>query len=78
MSEPKRVQVSRPTIEASDVIAAFRDALRARDIVPPADLIADGELHRCDSAGKNRRGDAAYLLHLDGIPAGGFENWRDG
>ena len=31
---------------------------------------------RC--AGKNGKGDAAYLLHLDGIPAGGLENWRDG
>ena len=28
--------------------------------------------------GKNGKGDAAYLLHLDGVPAGGFENHRDG
>lgn len=78
MNDPPRTPTPRPTIGASNVIAAFREALRARDIVPPVELIADGELHRCDSAGKNGRGDAAYLLHLDATPAGGFENWRDG
>ncbi|MCA3139636.1 MAG: DUF3987 domain-containing protein [Rhodocyclaceae bacterium] len=60
------------------VLDQFRAALRARDIVPPEPLLADGRLHRCHAAGRNGRGDAAYLLHLDGIPAGGLENWRDG
>ncbi|MDR3158743.1 MAG: DUF3987 domain-containing protein [Zoogloeaceae bacterium] len=59
-------------------IAQFQDALTARGIIPPKDLIADGRLHRCDAEGRGGRGDAAYLLHLDGIAAGGFENWRDG
>src|SRR4249919_2502423 len=62
----------------AEVIDRFRAALAARDIVPPAQIIADGSIHRCDAAGKNGKGDAAYLLHLDGIPAGGMENWRDG
>ena len=62
----------------AEVIDRFRAALAARDIVPPESIIADGSLHRCDVAGKNGKGDAAYLLHLDGIPAGGLENWRDG
>ena len=62
----------------AEVIDRFRVALAARDIVPPAQIIADGSIHRCNSAGKNGKGDAAYLLHLDGIPAGGLENWRDG
>ena len=56
----------------------FRDALTGRGIIPPADLLADGVIHRCDAEGRGGKGDAAYLLHLDGIPAGGFENWRDG
>jgi putative DNA primase/helicase len=56
----------------------FRLAMAERQIIPPADLIADGKIHRCDAEGKNGRGDAAYLLHLDGIPAGGLENHRDG
>ncbi len=40
--------------------------------------IADGRLHRCDVEGKNGRGDGAYILHLDGFPAGGFQNHKDG
>lgn len=66
------------TIQASEVLARFRAALVARDIVPPDPIIADGRLHRCNAAGARGRGDAAYLLHLDGLPAGGMENWRDG
>ncbi|MFL5251653.1 MAG: toprim domain-containing protein [Rhodopila sp.] len=56
----------------------FRAALVRRDIVAPAHLIADGKLHRCDAVGRGGKGDAAYVLHLDGVPAGGFQNWRDG
>ena len=62
----------------SDAFQQFRDALAGRGIVPPADLLADGIIHRCDAEGRGGKGDAAYLLHLDGFPAGGFENWRDG
>ena len=32
---------------ASDVIAAFTDAMRQRGLIPPNDLIADGRLHGC-------------------------------
>lgn len=62
----------------SDSIQQFRDALIAHGIVPPANILADGQLHRCDADGLNGKGDASYLLHSDGIPAGGFQNWRDG
>lgn len=62
----------------SDSIQQFRDALAGRGIIPPADLRADGVIHRCDAKGRGGKDDAAYLLYLDGIPAGGFENWRDG
>ena len=66
------------TIPAAEVLDRFRAALIARDIVPPDPIIADGRLHRCNAAGARGRGDAAYLLHLDGLPAGGMKNWRDG
>lgn len=59
-------------------IQQFRDAMARRGIVPPANLLTDGALHRCDAEGRGGKGDAAYLLHMDGTPAGGFENWRDG
>jgi uncharacterized protein (DUF927 family)/phage/plasmid primase-like uncharacterized protein len=62
----------------TDPVPQFRNALEARGIVPPAEIVADGRIHRCDVAGNNGRGDAAYLLYLDGVPAGGFENWKDG
>jgi putative DNA primase/helicase len=64
-------------IEA-DVLAAFREAMTARDLVPPADIIADGRLHRCDTRGRHGEGDGSYLLHLDDYPAGGYCNWQDG
>jgi putative DNA primase/helicase len=61
-----------------EAVQQFRDAMARRGIIPPDDLLADGVIHRCDAEGRGGKGDAAYLLHLDGIPAGGFENWRDG
>jgi len=62
----------------ADVIEHFRAALIGRGIIPPQQIIADGNLHRCDCEGKHGKKDAAYVLHLDGLPAGGFENHRDG
>lgn len=56
----------------------FRDAIRSRNIIPPDQLIGDGAIHRCDAEGTNGKGDAAYVLYTDGIPAGWFENHRDG
>jgi putative DNA primase/helicase len=76
--DPRPASPWRRTADAREIVAAFLVALRSRDILPPVNLQADGQLHRCDAAGRNGRGDAAYLLHLDGVPAGGFENWRDG
>lgn len=61
-----------------DAITQFRIAMGARQIIPPVEIIADGKIHRCDAEGKNGRDDAAYLLRLDGIPAGGLQNHRDG
>lgn len=63
----------------SDVLVQFRAALATRGILSPAEIITDGRIHRCDAEGKGGKNDAAaYLLHLDGVPAGGFENHRDG
>lgn len=60
-----------------DPIDQFRAALAGRGILPPLEIRADGVIHRCDAEGKGGKKDAAYLLYLDGIPAGGFENHRD-
>ncbi len=61
------------------VLAAFRAKATARNLDLPGELQADGDIHRCplrDEKCGNR--DGAYLLHLDGVPAGGFQNWADG
>lgn len=63
---------------SSEAFEQFRATLVARDIIPPDPLIGDGQLHRCDAVGKRGRHDAAYVLHLDGFPCGGLQNWRDG
>lgn len=60
-----------------NAIDQFRAAMRERQIIAPTEIIADGKIHRADCEGKGGRGDAAYLLHLDRVPAGGFENHRD-
>jgi putative DNA primase/helicase len=62
-------------------LADFEKAMRARGILIPRDGIkTDGQLHRCDveAKGNSGKGDAGYILFDDGIPAGGFLNWRDG
>ena len=57
----------------------FRAALARRGIVPKdGEIIADGRIHRCDAEGRGGKGDAAYLLHLDGIPAGGLFTGAEG
>jgi len=62
-----------------DERAQFDAALRAHNLVPPKDVIADGEFHRCDVRSRNGKGDGSYVVFADGtIPAGGFRNWQDG
>jgi phage/plasmid primase-like uncharacterized protein len=62
-----------------DVRVQFDAALRARKLVPPKEVIADGEFHRCDARSNNGKGDGSYVVFADGvIPAGGFCNWQDG
>ncbi|MGD0836928.1 MAG: hypothetical protein ABSB49_09835 [Polyangia bacterium] len=61
-----------------NILADFRAVIAERGLEPD-DVIADGELHRCrTSDGKHGSRNGAYLLHMDGVPAGGFQNWKDG
>ena len=66
-----------PSIDAASAECQFREAAKARGLKLPLKILADGKIHRCDTD-DGGNGDASYLLHLDGIPAGGFQNWRDG
>ena len=57
----------------------FRSAAANRGLRIDGEVIADGLLHRCPvEGGKGGRKDGSYLLHLDSIAAGGFQNFRDG
>jgi phage/plasmid primase-like uncharacterized protein len=53
--------------------------MEARGLVSPRKILDDGKIHRCDVAGKRGKGDGSYLLFSAGkVPAGGFQNWKDG
>jgi putative DNA primase/helicase len=62
-----------------DSVSEFRNVMRVAGIEPPAEITADGELHRfrveADKAG-TRNG--WYVLHVDGVPAGAFGSWKLG
>ncbi len=60
-----------------DPTEQFLTALRARSIVPPDKLIG-GCIARADVDGKHGKGDASYIVFMNGVPAGGFENHKDG
>lgn len=62
-----------------DIFGQFRAAAAARGLLLPDTIEADGKLHRCELRdGPKGKKDGAYLLHLDGVPAGGFQNFKDG
>ena len=77
--EPKDNGRARKAIHIADAERQFREAAARRGLKLPPRLKGDGKLRRCPVAGgKPGAIDGAYLLHLDGIPAGYIENFRDG
>lgn len=62
----------------SNPIERFKDAIASTGLTPPAEVAADGQVHRFSSNAK--RGDDAgwYVLYLDNVPAGSFGCWRAG
>lgn len=65
-------------VDDGEVVRQFEVELRQRGIIPPPHINPDGKLHRCDAEGRGGKNDACYVIHLDGFPAGGFQNHRDG
>jgi phage/plasmid primase-like uncharacterized protein len=63
-----------------DEHAQFDAALRARGLVPPREVFADGKRYRCDAKGKrNGKRVGSYIVFGDGvIPAGSIQNFQDG
>lgn len=60
-----------------DPISAFRSALEDAGLIPN-EIIADGNLHRCPTRGKEHRKDGAYILHADPPISGWWQNYRTG
>ncbi len=54
----------------------FRVAMLERLGAAPADVIADGRMHRFPTSKKKRDTAGWYVFFMDGIPAGEFGDWR--
>lgn len=54
----------------------FRAAIMAAGLSPPDVIEHDGKLHRFAPNGKKHDDAGWYVLHVDGIPAGAFGDWR--
>ena len=65
-------------VASGDAEQQFRDAASRRGLELPNQLIY-GQLSRCSVAGdKGKKQSGSYLYYADGVPAGGFQNWKDG
>jgi phage/plasmid primase-like uncharacterized protein len=63
---------------ASDVIESFCEAAyEQRGLILEPDDVIHGDIGRCQVIGHKNR-DGTYRIHLDGHPAGWFENHTDG
>lgn len=60
----------------TDPVDQFREAIAAAGLHAPDEIHADGKLHRFSPTGKRRDDAGWYVLHLDGIAAGVFGDWR--
>lgn len=68
-----------PKLSAYEVIEAFKTSMADNGLSTDAPIIGDGQLHRIRING-HKRGtlNGAYVLHLDGTPAGYFEDFSTG
>jgi len=65
--------------DINSISAKFEAAMADAGLeVPLGGVKADAKVHRCDAEGEGGKGEGAYQLDLDGIPAGWFQNNRDG
>lgn len=70
-------QTNKPA--AYEIIDAFKAAMAEHGIITDTPIIADGQLHRFHiNDHKTGSLNGAYVLHLDGKPAGYFEDFTAG
>jgi putative DNA primase/helicase len=58
-----------------DVIEQFKDFILSFGVQPPDTLTANGTIQKFKINGKDK---GRYCLHLDGLPAGWFQDWSNG
>ncbi len=56
----------------------FVEAIESAGLTAPTEIIADGKFHRFPPNGRPSDLAGWYVVHLDGIPAGAFGDWRAG
>ncbi len=59
----------------SNTLQAFQDILQNNGLAP-AEIITDGILHRCPTAGKPHKQNGAYIAHLDSPATLWWCNWE--
>lgn len=70
-------QPNKPTVY--EIIEGFKAAMAEHGLITDTPIIADGQLHRFHIQGhKSGSLNGAYVLHLDGNPAGYFEDFTTG
>lgn len=63
----------------TSAIDAFKQAMSATGVEPPAEIVADGELHRFTVSGDRARSDNGwFVFHSDDPAAGAFGCWKRG
>lgn len=62
-----------------NTIASFQQAVESLNGPMESAIQADGQLHRFKAA-NDRHGQTSgwYVLHMDGVPAGSYGNWKTG
>jgi putative DNA primase/helicase len=65
-------------IPMRDPIEQFGAAIASAGMEAPDAIRGDGKLHRFSPSVKRRDDAGWYVLHLDGVPAGVFGDWRTG
>ncbi len=63
----------------NEIINRFADAMQSSGLYCPDGVIPDGIIHRCKIEGdRGGKKNGWYALHLEGLPAGVFGNWKTG
>ena len=67
------------TFDSKEVIAQFENSLKEQGFIVDKEITADGKIHRLKVAGDvGAKTSGAYVLHLDGHPAGFIQNFKNG